>query len=223
MIFLKPEDKKAGARTYFMRGLLFIVPIAITLWLVGFVLGLAQDWLGIIVGPILHWVFPGLGHLPGGSGNLFSSVVCMLLLCALLVGLGKLASYRIGKEGLRLVDHLFIHIPGVNSIYRSTRKMVEAFGDAGAGSFQRCVWLRFPAKYYTLGFVTKEVTMPGENGPVKVLVVFVPHCPNPTGGFTQMVPEVETLPSDITPDEGLKLVLSMGVLTPDSERLPKLY
>jgi uncharacterized membrane protein len=217
MIYLSPEDKKASARTYFMRGLLFVVPIAITLWLVGFVLGLANDWLGSIVGALVRLLLPVLTHLPATGLGLLISVVSMLLLCALLTGIGKLASYRIGKEGLRLVDHLFIHIPGVNSVYRATRKMVEAFGDSGA-SFQRCVWLRFPASYYTLGFVTKEIAPEGGR---KLLVVFVPHCPNPTGGFTQVVPEDETRASDISPDEGLKLVLSMGVLTP--ENLPKLY
>lgn len=218
MIFLSPEDKKTTTRTYFMRGLLFLVPIVITLWLVGFVLNLANDWLGAIVGGLARWFLPASVTQVSAFG-FFVSVASILLLCGMLVTIGKLASYRIGKEGLRLVDHLFIHIPGVNSVYRSTRKMVEAFGDSGAGSFQRCVWLRFPASYYTLGFVTKE-TVDAESGR-KMLVVFVPHCPNPTGGFTQVVPEDETKASDISPDEGLKVVLSMGVLTPD--KLPKLY
>lgn len=218
MIFLSPEDKKATTRTYFMRGLLFLVPIVITLWLVGFVLNLANDWLGAIVGGLARWFLPAAVTQVSAFG-FFVSVASILLLCGMLVTIGKLASYRIGKEGLRLVDHLFIHIPGVNSVYRATRKMVEAFGDSGAGSFQRCVWLRFPASYYTLGFVTKE-TVDAESGR-KMLVVFVPHCPNPTGGFTQVVPEDETKASDISPDEGLKVVLSMGVLTPD--KLPKLY
>lgn len=214
-------EKTGAARVYFMRGLLFMVPIAVTLWLVGFALNLADSWLGSALRAIAHSLFPGSSGSPSDESSWFSlaiSVASILAVCGLLVLLGKVASYRVGKEGLRLVDHLFIHIPGVNAVYRAARKMVEAFGDGGAGSFQRCVYLRFPGQYLTLGFVTREVTEEGTGR--KMLFVFVPHGPNPTGGFTQIVPATDTVDANISPDKGLQLVVSMGVLAPDT--LPKI-
>ncbi len=202
-------------RAYFMRGLFFVVPIAVTLWLVGFTLNLADAWLGTTIRSLVSVLLPdSSASLEAASWFGFVvSITSVLALCAALVALGKLASYRVGKEGLRLVDHLFIHIPGVNAVYRAARKMVEAFGDGGAGSFQRCVYLRFPGVYFTLGFVTKEVTEVGTGR--KMLFVFVPQGPNPTGGFTQLVPADETYDAGMTPDQGLQLVVSMGVLAPE--------
>ena len=139
-------------------------------------------------------------------------LLSVFLLCFIFMAVGALASFRIGKQGLRLVDHVFIHIPGVNAIYRSVRKMMEAFGDGNATSFQRCVFLRFPGHHLTLGLVTKELKETGTGR--KILAVFVPHGPNPTGGFTQYVPEEETIATDISIEDGLKLVVSMGVLSP---------
>jgi uncharacterized membrane protein len=213
-----PQNGKGQetTRAYFMRGLFFMVPIAITLWLVGFTLNLADAWLGTAIRALLSLLFPeSSASLEAATWFGFVvSVTSVLALCGTLVALGKVASYRVGKEGLRLVDHLFIHIPGVNAVYRAARKMVEAFGDGGAGSFQRCVYLRFPGAYLTLGFVTKEVTEEGTGR--KLLFVFVPQGPNPTGGFTQLVPADETYDAGMTPDQGLQLVVSMGVLAPDS-------
>ncbi len=203
------SKSKETTRTYFMRGLFFMVPIAVTLWLVGFALELADNWLGAGIRAIAHQVIPSSWEAVSWFGLLIS-VVSILALCGILVFLGKVASYRVGKEGLRLVDHFFIHIPGVNAVYRAARKMVEAFGDGGAGSFQRCVYLRFPGTHLTLGFVTKEVLEEGSGR--KILYIFVPHGPNPTGGFTQIVPEDETHDAGISPEQGLQLVVSMGVL-----------
>jgi uncharacterized membrane protein len=118
-----------------------------------------------------------------------------------------------GKEGLRLIDHLFIHIPGVNAIYRSVRKLVDAFGSSDAQSFKRCVYLNFPADNATLGFVTKEVLEAETNR--KMLVVFIPQAPNPTGGFIQIVAEDATWDAGISPEDGFKMIMSMGVLAPD--------
>lgn len=213
------SKSKETARTYFMRGLFFMVPIAVTLWLVRFALELADSWLGTAIRTVLHPIVPASWEAGSWFGFLIS-VVSILTLCGILVFLGKVATYRVGKEGLRLVDHLFIHIPGVNAVYRAARKMVEAFGDGGAGSFQRCVYLRFPGTHLTLGFVTREVIEEGSGR--KLLYIFVPQGPNPTGGFTQIVPADETYDAGITPEQGLQLVVSMGVLASDNfPNLPK--
>lgn len=216
----KDGEKAATLRTYFMRGLSFIIPIAVTIWFVRFAVDLAENWLGGGVRSIGQLLLPSFlfsGEYPRLL-EVITGLLSVVSLCVILLGLGVVASFRIGNRGLRLVDHVFIYIPGVNSVYRSVRKMVESFGDGNAVSFQRCVFLRFPAQHWTLGFVTKEVQE--ERTGRKILAVFVPTGPNPTGGFTQFVPEEETIAAPYLPEDGLKLVVSMGVLSPD--QLPQL-
>ena len=207
---------KGGMRGHFWRGLFVVIPVAVTIWILNYAISLTDNWLGPIVRLVAEHLLPITITSQTWFADL-TAVLSFLLLVAGLVGLGVVASYRMGKEGLRLIDHLFIHIPGVNSIYRSVRKMVDAFGNGDAQSFKRCVYLYFPKDYPTLGFVTKEVVEEETNR--KLLVVFVPQGPNPTSGFIQIVAEEATWDAGISPEEGFKMIMSVGVLAPD--RLPK--
>ena len=212
-----PSSKGNGAlRTYFMRGLFVVIPVAVTVWLLDYAITLTNNWLGPLVRFMAEHLLPAAITSQDWFASL-EAVISFLLLVVFLMALGVVASYRMGKEGLRLIDHIFIHIPGVNSIYRSVRKMVEAFGDSGAQSFKRCVYLNFPMDNPTLGFVTREVTE-AESGR-KLLVVFVPHGPSPASGFIQIVPEEDTWNAGISPEDGFKMIMSVGVLAPDV--LPK--
>ncbi|MBK7747918.1 MAG: DUF502 domain-containing protein [Candidatus Obscuribacter sp.] len=199
-------------RVYFMRGLFFVIPIAVTIWFVRFAVDLADGWLGSAIRALARLFVPPsvLTAAPLWLDALYG-LTSFIVLCAMLMAFGLVASFRIGKQGLRLVDHIFIHIPGVNSVYRSVSKMVEAFGDGNASSFQRCVFIKFPYNW-TLGFVTKETVETGTGR--KILAVFVPTGPNPTGGFIQFVYDEETRDAPFSTEEGLKLVVSMGVLAP---------
>lgn len=208
------KDQEPKLRAYFMRGLFFLFPIAVTIWLLRFVLDLADGWLGGGIRLVAHWLLPATWFTGEYAGWMEATygLLSVFLLCFIFMAVGVIASFRIGKQGLRLVDHVFIHIPGVNAIYRSVRKMMEAFGDGNNTSFQRCVYLKFPGQYWSLGLVTRELK---ENGTGrKILAVLVPQAPNPIGGFIQYVPEEETIATDISIEDGLKLVVSMGVLSP---------
>jgi len=201
-----------GARAYFMRGLFVVIPVAVTVWLLDYAIGMTNNWLGPFVRMVAEHLLPSSVTALPWFGNV-TAVLSLLLLVTWLIVLGVVASYRIGKEGLQLIDHLFIHIPGVNTIYRSVRKMVDAFGNSDAQSFKRCVYLYFPYNNPTLGFVTKEVTE--EKTGRKLLVVFVPHGPSPASGFIQIVAEEATWDAGISPEDGFKMIMSVGVLSPD--------
>jgi uncharacterized membrane protein len=201
-----------GMRGHFWRGLFVVIPVAVTVWLLNYAVSLTDNWLGPFVRFIAEHLLPAAVTTQGWFADV-TAVLSFLLLVACLIMLGIVASYRMGKEGLRLIDHLFIHIPGVNSIYRSVRKMVDAFGNGDTQSFKRCVYLHFPYEYPSLGFVTKEVVEEGTNR--KLLVVFIPHGPSPTSGFIQIVAEESTWDAGITPEDGFKMIMSVGVLAPD--------
>lgn len=203
-----------------LRGALFVLPI----WLCAFVLGLAyqltEQWLGALSARFVQLLLPAswyaayfpTGQIPGLS----------LITAVLILGLiGAVASWHIGRQGLRIIDYLFLSIPGINSLYSSVRKIVDAIGEPGKSRFQKVVFVDFPTREVrTVGFVTNEINP--QDGGVKRYVLFVPHMPNPTSGFVMLVDAKSVVETNMTPEEGLKYCLSLGVLAPPSVRLDKI-
>lgn len=196
----------------FMRGVLFMIPIAVTLFVVGFISSLSESWLGSLTAALVRLVVPASwlgpfsnGHIPGLSLILFLVIILVL---------GWIASVHVGRQGLRLIDHLFQAIPGVRVIYSAARKVVDALGDASKPKFQRAVLINWgPNGTKTMGFVTSE-TVDDTTGR-KHLVVFIPTPPNPASGFITVVPEDQATDPGLTMEQALKVAMSLGVLTPD--------
>jgi uncharacterized membrane protein len=207
-------------RLWMIRGALFMLPIWLSVFIVGLAYQLSETWLGGITRSIVHWVLPTsvyAGWFPDGNIPGLSLLTGLLLLAFV----GAVASWHIGRQGLRIIDYLFLSIPGISSIYSSVRKMVDSIGDPGQSRFQKVVFVEWPNKgVRAVGFVTNELP-PDANGD-KRYMVFIPHMPNPTSGFVLLVNEKNTIETDMTPDEGLKYCLSLGVLTPPSVPLEKL-
>ena len=138
----------------------------------------------------------------------------LVVLVVLLAGFGVVASYPIGKRGLRLIDQLILLIPGVNRIYEFVRKFLDLLGsEDGAPKFSRTVFYQPDGGYPEVGFVSDEFM----DGDEKILVIFNPiQCPNPIGGRLPWVPEKETTPTGLTIAESFQYLVTMGVATPGS-------
>lgn len=200
-------------RSWLMRGALFVIPIWLTLFCVSILYSLCETWLGAATEQLVRWFVPAQwlawlnlpnGHIPG------LSLVTALVLLAMV---GMLASWPIGQRGLRLIDYLFLAIPGVKTIYSSTRKIIDAIGDPTQSRFQKVVLVTWPSPgTQTIGFVTNEVVEPG-TGRTKYYV-FIPTVPNPTAGFVVIVDANDVTLTDYTPEEGLRLAISLGVSAP---------
>ncbi len=195
-------------RSLIVRGLLFIVPIWLTITVVGFVYSLSETWLGALTDQSVRLILPASwlngplaeGHVPGLS---------LVVLLLMLTGVGLVASWPMGVQGLRLVDHVFLAIPGVRSLYSASRKIIDSLGDPSQSRFQKVVLFNW-AGVKTLGFQTGTTEQEGR----KCVFVFVPHMPNPTSGFLVLIPEDEVKDTGLTPEEGIKLGMSLGVLAP---------
>jgi uncharacterized membrane protein len=203
----QPKGVLRVFRNFIVRGIVFALPIAVTIFVVNFALTMVDSWMGGPTAAIIRWVVPAKwltgafadGHIPGMS---------MILLLLILAILGAIASWKVGSQGLRLLDVIMLRIPGVGGIYASTRKIVDSFG--ASNRFQRVVFVKFMGETTeALGFVTDEHV---EDGGRNRLTVFVPHIPNPTSGVLLRVWDDETTPSDMTPQEGFKWVMSFGTL-----------
>ena len=195
----KPEVWKK-IQTYLAAGLLLVLPAFITgyiLWLVFVVtdrlLGaLLEKWTGLRI--------PGMGLL---------AVIVLLALA------GLFATNYIGKRVIQWTERLLAKVPIIGAIYGTTRQFAEALSSPERGVFRRVVLVEYPRRgMYSVGFLTGAVPA-GISGKDKRLVsVFVPTVPNLTTGFLVHVPPEELTYPPVGVDEGLKYVISAGVVKP---------
>jgi uncharacterized membrane protein len=178
---------------YFTHGLIIVIPLGVTIWIIAWLFNLIDGMLG----PIYTWGFGR--HIPGLG---FATII----VCTVVIG------YFGYKAGWRKIFGLFeswvVKIPIAGAIYGSTRQILESFTVPSGKKFLEVVFMEFPRKgIYTVGFVTSEVV--GKDGH-KVLNVFIPTAPNPTTGFLQIVAEADVVHSSLSVSDAMKLVISAG-------------
>ncbi len=190
-------------RQTFIRGLVFTVPIALTVWLLDLLfMGLDQ-----IISPILARFglgFPGLGLLT-------------MILLVLLIGI--MSRNLIGKILLHRIDVVMSRLPFARSIYTSIKGIIVAFPGGEKGkSFKEVVLVEYPRiGIYSIGFVTNDLRLKKSGkGDMDVVTVYFPHPPNPTSGVMIIVPRKSVQVLDISVEDGLKLAISGGIVAPES-------
>lgn len=195
-------------RSNLLTGLLVAAPLVLTWWIIssvvlwmdGLLIGILPDGLQFRVAGI-----PGLGLLGGA---------------VLLVAVGVVAKNYLGQKVLAWADETLENIPLVRSIYAAVKKVVEALGGEGTGAFREVVLVKFPhenshAIAFLTGVTEGEVQSKTK---ARVLNAFVPTTPNPTSGFLIFVKESEIIRLDMTVDEGIKMVMSGGIVTPGTAK-----
>jgi len=193
----------------FVRGLAVIIPLALTFWFFqaflngvdGILSPLLENWLGREV--------PGLG---------FVSMVVIILL------VGLLARNLVGRILFSGFENVLRSIPFVRAVYGPIKDLVGALSIGSKGkTFQRVVLVEYPRTgLYTIGFVTNESSYlsPGKKL-TEFMNVYIPNPPNPTAGVLILVPKRDAVPLNLTIEQGLKMVLSGGIVTPEHlTRLP---
>lgn len=193
----------AGLRTTFLRGIGVLIPLGLTYWFFESLLN-ALD--GILSPLFARWLGQ---HVPG------IGFVAMLLII-LLVGL--LTRNLVGRFLLAGFETLVRSIPVVRSVYSAIKDLVTAFGVEGKSrTFRQVVMTEYPRKgLYCIGFVTNEMKYAQSGGITRdFLNVYIPNPPNPTSGFLVLIPRDEAIHLDLTIEEGLKLVLSGGIVIPE--------
>lgn len=194
-------------RNYFLTGIVITAPIIITAYIAWQFVG----WIDGIINPLipadykpetlLHVTIPGLG---------------LVVVAILLTLVGFLAANILGRTLVKLGERVLNRMPVVRSIYFALKQIFETVFSQSSQSFKDVVLIEYPRRgIWTVAFVTGK----GE-GEVRrlldqdVVTVFVPTTPNPTSGFMLFLPRAECRLLDMTVEEGLKLVISGGVLAP---------
>jgi uncharacterized membrane protein len=131
---------------------------------------------------------------------------------------GLLSRNLIGKLFFSWFENFLRSIPFVRSVYGAIKDLVGAVSIGSKGkTFRRVIMVEYPrAGLYCIGFVTNEMSFLARNGEtIEFVNVYVPNPPNPTSGFLVLVPRKDAIPLNLTIEEGLKLVLSGGIVLPE--------
>lgn len=196
-----------AVRKWLLAGLLVVVPVAITVWVLQWIIGTLDQTLLIL--PEAWHPDRVLGvHIPG---------LGVVLALAILLLVGAVASNFIGKKLVRLGDAIVSRIPVVRSIYSSVKQVSDTLFSESGNAFRTAVLVQWPRPdVWTIGFVTGT---PG--GDVanylrgeEYLSVYVPTTPNPTGGYFVMLRRSDCIELKMSVDDALKYVVSMGVVVP---------
>ena len=202
-------------RKYFLTGLLVWAPLAITLWVITWGLGALDGVFGSVMAAITA-VLPGaLSPALNDFRNIPGLGIALVLLVIFLTGM--FAANIFGRWALSQSDRLLTNIPIVKSIYSSVKQVSDTLFSSNGNAFRKALLVQYPREgSWTIAFLTGapsgEVAayLPGDH-----VSVYVPTTPNPTSGFFLMLPRAQVVELEMSVDEALKYIISMGVVTPD--------
>jgi uncharacterized membrane protein len=193
-------------KRYFITGLLIWVPLVITAWVLSLIVG-AMDQSLRLLPEAVHPINVVGFNIPG-AGALLTLVV--------IFGTGLLAANFIGQKLVGWWEKLLARIPVVNSVYHSVKQVSDTLFSSSGNAFRKALLVRYPHQNsWTIAFLTGapggDIVNHLEGSYVSV---YVPTTPNPTSGFFLMLPAKDVVELDMTVDEALKYIISMGVVAP---------
>ena len=193
-------------KRYFITGLLIWIPLSITFMVLAWIIGTLDqiiDWLpnGLQPRNLLGFNIPGAG------------VVVGLLL---VVSTGVIAANVIGQKLVRSWEGLLSRIPVVKSLYNGVKQVSDTLFSSSGQAFRKALLVRYPHQgSWTIAFLTGK---PGGDAANHLdgeyVSVYVPTTPNPTSGFFLMMAKGDVIELDMSVDEALKYIISMGVVAP---------
>lgn len=196
-------------RRIFITGLLASIPLAVTLALLSWVFAKLDR-----ISPLLTkaLIAMGLPLPPGYRIPGLGLVVTIILVLAI----GLFTTTFIGRRIVEWAERLFNKIPFVRTIYGGVKQVVESIASQRATTFRQVVMVEYPRKgVYSLGFVTCSSVGEVQDADERHLInVFIPTTPNPTSGMLIIVPQEDIINLSMTVEEGIKLIMSGGILAP---------
>lgn len=204
----------AHIRRNLLRGLLLILPLVVTAWLIQLLFGLVSRQ----ATPRLQHLVESLGVEPpdGLLGRVSFSVASVLLTAVVIYAIGVVGSNFTGRRWLRWVESWILRIPLVSNVYGPMRQLIDSLGSGRKQNFSRVVMLQYPRTgVWTIGFVTTEKRhdLPGS---ADMVPVFLPTTPNPTSGWLVFAPDAELITLDLSVEESIKLIVSGGIVGPEN-------
>jgi len=199
-------------RNAFFSGIILITPLAVTLFLVNFLVSKIGK-------PTRDFFFPTFREQLGTNPwidiafSLFSTLIVLIIITII----GWFSKLLIGRFIVAWAERLLVRVPLVRNVYGSVKQIVDTFSQQDKAIFQKVVLVEFPRQgVYAIGFLTGE-----SKGEIQIktqedmLNIFVPTTPNPTSGFLIMMPRKSVREMEMTVAEGMKLIISGGAVVPE--------
>ncbi len=201
----------ARLRNYFLTGIIVTAPISITLYV-------SWQFITFIdrqVTPLIPPNYNPETYLPFGLPGLGLVVMVVVLMI-----IGALAAGFVGRWFMRASENLLERMPVVRTIYSALKQVFETVFAEKSKAFREVVLIEYPRKgIWAIGFATGSTK--GEVRKIiehEIVNVFLPTTPNPTSGFLLFLPRKDVIFLDMTVEEGVKMVISAGVVTPPDTR-----
>jgi uncharacterized membrane protein len=199
-----------AVRRYLVAGMLVWVPIGVTLLLVRFFMGIMESLLRTFIPSPVEMEHVWLG-IPG-----VAAAISLVLTITVLVLTGLLVTNLLGRQLIALWEGLLQRIPVVRSVYSGAKTFAETVLSRKGQAFKQVVLVEFPYPgTHTIGFLTGQTVaeVHGRTGE-DVAAVYVPTAPLPTTGFVLMVPRAKLVRLDMSVDQAMKMIVTLGVVTP---------
>lgn len=194
-------------RRYLISGLLFWVPVWITLLVIKFLVDLMDNIFKLL--PHAYQPDNLLGfHIPG-LGIIFTLVILFFT--------GMVVANFLGSRLVKLWDSIIAKIPLVRTIYLGVQKILNAVFNPKGQAFRKVLLVEYPRKgLWSIAFQTGCACDEICDREGDMISIFIPTTPNPTSGFLMMVPKKDIHELEMTIDEALKFIISLGVVQPES-------
>jgi uncharacterized membrane protein len=194
-------------KKYFLTGLVVWIPITVTYLIITFIIDFVDN--------ILNQV--PLAYQPGALLGIKIPGINLFFLALILFLTGLISANYFAKKFGHVGENLLNRIPLVRSIYSTVKETIHFVLSPKNNAFNSAIMLEYPRKgVFSIGFLTNNnVPKNIQRGSKKKLVIaFIPTTPNPTSGYMVMIPESEYTKLDITIDQALKMIISLGTIVP---------
>lgn len=193
-------------RKYLLAGLAVWLPIVVTLMVLGFIVDMLDKTIALL--PQAYQPEHIFGFPIPGAGVIISLVI--------LISTGVVATNILGQRLVSWGEAILARIPLVRSIYSATKQVFNAVFSTNSQAFRKVLLIEYPRKgIWSIAFLTgSEFSADDKSTPM--YSVFIPTTPNPTSGFLLLVPQSDARAIDMSVDEALKYVISLGVMQPQS-------
>jgi len=193
-------------KRYFITGLLIWVPLAITAWVLSLIITTMDQSLRLLPTSVHPQTLIGF-NVPGAG---------VILTLAIILVTGVVTANFIGQKLVIWWERLLARIPVVNSVYHSVKQVSDTLFSSSGQAFRKALLIQYPRDgVWTIAFLTGQ---PGGDVVNHLdgdwVSVYVPTTPNPTSGFFLMLPKKDVVELEMSVDEALKYIISMGVVAP---------
>jgi uncharacterized membrane protein len=194
------QNIKKKSKSYFLSGILFFVPLVITIVVIKAIFTLLDSLFLPYLKPYFGYWLPGIG---------------ILIILGMILLTGMLVTNYMGRKFFQFGEKLVLHIPLVKSIYGSVKQILETFSGQEKQVSKKVVLVEYPQEnVWSVGLVNGEIIHPQTRAELYSILIIA--AINPASGFFIMVPKDKVVMLDISVEEAMKWIVSGGIITPDS-------